>query len=170
MVSVLFSFVWAITHSFFSLLSPRVFSLTFSETWNCLTIKTKMETVLCFISLILSIERHCVFIFFLMSNTLYHLFHPLWTRASLVAQSLKNTPAVQETWVQSLGWENTLRRKWQPTPVSLAWKSLWTVEPGGLQFMGSQRVRHDWATNTYLLTYELGGKFKATNSNNIPFL
>jgi len=40
-------------------------------------------------------------------------------------------------------------------PSILAWKISWTEEPGGLQSMGSQRVRHDWVTNTYLLTYYL---------------
>ena len=70
----------------------------------------------------------------------------LW--ASLVAQMVKNLPAMQETWVQSLGWEGTLGRAWQPTPVFLPGKSPGTEEPGGggLQSMGSQRVGHDWAT------------------------
>ena len=72
--------------------------------------------------------------------------------ASLVAQSVKNLRAVQETgfdpWVGKIPW----RRKWQPTPVSLPGKISWTEEPGGLKSMGLQRVRHDWATNTYLLT------------------
>ena len=44
-------------------------------------------------------------------------------RASLVAQSVKNLPAVQETRVQSLGWEDPLEKEWQPTPVSLPGKS-----------------------------------------------
>ena len=41
-------------------------------------------------------------------------------RASLVAQMVKNTPAMQETWIQPLGWENPLRRAWQPTSVFLS--------------------------------------------------
>jgi len=45
------------------------------------------------------------------------------TWASLVAQSVKNMPAVQETRVRSLSWEDSWRRKWQPTPVSLSGKS-----------------------------------------------
>ena len=49
----------------------------------------------------------------------------------------------QETWVQSLGWEDALE-KWQPS--ILAWKSPWTEDSGRLQYMGSQRVRHDLAT------------------------
>ena len=39
--------------------------------------------------------------------------------ASLVAQMVKNPPIMQETWIQSLGWEDPRRRKWQPTPVLL---------------------------------------------------
>ena len=80
MATVLFSFVWAITYLFFSRLSSQVISLTFSETWNCPTSKTKVKKLLCFISFILVIERHCVFLFFLISNSLHCLFfHPLGT-------------------------------------------------------------------------------------------
>ena len=57
-----------------------------------------------------------------------------------MAQSVKNLPALQETWVQSLGWEDPLRRAWQPTPVFLPGDSPWTEEPGGLKFMGLERV------------------------------
>ena len=60
-----------------------------------------------------------------------------WT--SLVAQKVKNLPAMQETGVQSLGWEDALE-KGMATPSSiLAWRIPWTVEPGGLQ---SQTIRH----------------------------
>ena len=69
---------------------------------------------------------------------------PNW--ASLVAQMVKNPPAMQETWVWSLGWEDPWRKERLPTPVFLPREFPWTEEPGGLQFMGSQRVRHDWAT------------------------
>ena len=51
-------------------------------------------------------------------------------------------------WVGKIPW----RRKWQPTPVFLPGESPWTREPGGLQSGGSQRVRHDWATNTFTFT------------------
>ena len=47
-----------------------------------------------------------------------------------------------ETWVQSLGYEDPLRRAWQPTPVFLPGESPWTEELGGLQSMGSQEVGH----------------------------
>ena len=63
--------------------------------------------------------------------------------ASLVAQMVKNLPAMQETWVESLGWEDPWRRAWQPTPVFLLGESPWTEEPGWLQFMGLQRVGYD---------------------------
>ena len=63
--------------------------------------------------------------------------------ASLVAQSVKNLPAVQETQVQSLGWEDPLKKKMATHSSILAWKISWTEEPGGLQSMGSQRVGHD---------------------------
>ena len=64
-------------------------------------------------------------------------------RASLVAQSVKNLPAVQETRVQSLGWEDPLEKEMATHSSILAWKISWTEEPGGLQSMGSQRVGHD---------------------------
>ena len=54
---------------------------------------------------------------------------------------VKNLPAMQETWVQSLGQEIPWRREWQPTPVFLPEASQ-TEEPGGPQFMGLQRVGH----------------------------
>ena len=58
--------------------------------------------------------------------------------ASLVAQLVRNLPAVQETWVQSLGWEDPLEKEMATHPSILAWKILWTEKPGGLQSMGSQ--------------------------------
>ena len=66
-----------------------------------------------------------------------------WQGASLMAQTVKNLPAMQETWVRSLGWEDPWRRTKQPTPVFLPGGSPWTEEPGRLQSMGSQRVGCD---------------------------
>ena len=94
--------------------------------------------------------RHC----FLFDNfsawfTL-HLYSPtslslfimsIW--ASLVAHLVKNPPAMQEPWVQSLGWEDPLEEGMATHSSILAWKSPWTEEPGGLQSLGSQRVGHD---------------------------
>ena len=65
----------------------------------------------------------------------------LW--ASLVAQLVKNSPAMQETWVRSLGREDPLEKKMATHSSILIWRILWTDESGGLQSMGSQRVRHD---------------------------
>ena len=53
---------------------------------------------------------------------------------------VKNPPAIQETWVQSLWWEDPWRRAWQPIPVCLPGEYLWTEEPGGLWSTRSQRV------------------------------
>ena len=66
-------------------------------------------------------------------------------RASLLTQMVKNPPTTWETWIWSLGWEDPLVMIWQPTPVFLHGESPWTEEPVGLQSMGLQRVRHDWA-------------------------
>ena len=64
-------------------------------------------------------------------------------RASLVAQRLKHLPPMQETQVQSLGWEDPLEKEMVSHSSILAWKIPWTEEPGKLQSMGSQRVGHD---------------------------
>ena len=69
--------------------------------------------------------------------------HPLLTRASLVAQMVKNLPAMQETQVQFLGWEDPLEKEMATQSSILAWRIPQTEEPGGLQSMGSQRVGHD---------------------------
>ena len=69
-----------------------------------------------------------------------------FVRASLVTQTVKNLPTMQVTWVQSLGWEDPLEEGMATHSRSLAWRILWTEEPGGLQSMGSQRVRHYSAT------------------------
>ena len=57
---------------------------------------------------------------------------------SLMAQTVKNLPAMQKNWVQSLGWEDTLEEAWQPSPVFFPGESSWTEEPGGLQSMALQ--------------------------------
>ena len=56
---------------------------------------------------------------------------------------VKNPPAMQETQVQSLGQEDPLEKEMATHASVLAWKILWTEEPGVLQSMGSQRVRHE---------------------------
>ena len=62
---------------------------------------------------------------------------------SLVAQTVKNPPAMWETRVRSLGWEDTLEKGMATQSSILAWEIPWTEEPRGLQSMGSQRVGHD---------------------------
>ena len=57
-----------------------------------------------------------------------------------------NLPAMQESQVQSLGWEDPLEKGMITHSSILDWRIPWTAEPGGLQSMGSQRVGHDWAT------------------------
>jgi len=61
--------------------------------------------------------------------------------ASLVAQLVKNLPAMQETRVQSLGWEDPLEKGTVTHSSILAWRIPGTEEPSGIQSMGSQRVR-----------------------------
>ena len=67
--------------------------------------------------------------------------------ASLVAQTVKRLPTMGrprfDPWIGTIPW----RRKWQPTPVLLSGKSHGQRGPGRLQFMGSQRVGHDWVTS-----------------------
>ena len=56
---------------------------------------------------------------------------------------VKDMPAMQETWVQSLEWEDPLEKGMATHSSILAWVIPWTEEPGGLQSMGSQRAGHD---------------------------
>ena len=62
--------------------------------------------------------------------------------------TVKNLPAMQETRVQPLGWEDLLEEGMATHSTIPAWRIPWTEEPGGLQSTGSQRVGHDWATFT----------------------
>ena len=62
---------------------------------------------------------------------------------SLVAQRIKHLPAMRETQVQSLGWEDPLEKEIAAHSSILAWRIPWREELGGLQFTGSQKVRHD---------------------------
>ena len=75
-----------------------------------------------------------------------------WVHVSngTVAQRLKCLPAMQETWVRSLGQEDPLEKKMATHSSTLAWRIPWTEEPGGLQSTGLQRVGHDWATSLSL--------------------
>ena len=62
--------------------------------------------------------------------------------ASLVAQRVKSLPAMRDTRIQSLGWEDPLEKEMATHSSTLAWKIPWTEKPGRLQSMGLQRVRH----------------------------
>ena len=68
--------------------------------------------------------------------------------ASLVAQMVKNLPAVQDIWVQFQGQEDLLEKEMATCSSILAWKIPWAEEPGGPQSMGLQTVGHDRVTNT----------------------
>ena len=75
--------------------------------------------------------------------------YPLqYSWASLVAQLVKNLPAMQETWVWSLGWQDPLEKGKATHPSILTWRIPWTVSSVGLQ-----RVKEDWATFTFTFMY-----------------
>ena len=67
-----------------------------------------------------------------------------------MAQVVKNRPTVWETWIRSLCWKDPLEKGMATHSSVLIWRIPWTEEPGGLQSMGSQRVRHKWMTNSSL--------------------
>ena len=67
----------------------------------------------------------------------------------LLTQMIKNLPTVQETQVWFLCWEDLLEKEMATHSNILAWRNPWTEEPDWLQSMGSQRVGHDWMTNTF---------------------
>ena len=72
-------------------------------------------------------------------------------RSYLVAQMVESPPPVCEIWVRSLGKENSLEMEMATHSSALAWKIPWTEEPGRIQSMELQSVRHDWATSLYTL-------------------
>ena len=75
----------------------------------------------------------------------YLILNALEERASLVAQMVKNPPAIQEIQVRSLGWEVPLKEGMATHSSIHAWRIQWTEEPGGLQAIGSHRVEHNWS-------------------------
>ena len=83
---------------------------------------------------------------------LVHFLMVLNLRTYLVTQLVKNPPAMGETWVWSLGWEDSLEKGIATHSSTLAWRIPWTVSS-----MGSQRVRHNWATFTFTFTFKLEG-------------
>ena len=72
------------------------------------------------------------------------------------SSTVNNLPAMQETWVPSLGWEDLLEKK-MATHSSIAWNMPGIEESCRLQSMGSQRVRQDWATKQQQLSKSIGG-------------
>ena len=76
---------------------------------------------------------------------------------SLVTQMVKNLTAMQQIWIRSLGWEDPLKKGMATHSSILAWRIPRTEEPGGLQSLGSQRVRHDWVTLTHTHTHVFRG-------------
>ena len=95
--------------------------------------------------ILFSYSQGCLFISFMV-----HIYTGLGERGFWVAQMVKNLPAMRETWIWSLNWEESLD-KGMVTHASIhAWRIPWTEDPGRLQSMGLQRVRYDWATNTHV--------------------
>ena len=74
--------------------------------------------------------------------------HSILFRVSLVAWLVKNLPVMRDTWVRSLGWEDTLEKGKATNSSILAWGIPYTV-----QSMGWQRVRHDWMTFTFIVHF-----------------
>ena len=77
----------------------------------------------------------------------HDLFDPHYSQVALVVKNLTCLPMQkEETGVRSSGQEDPWKRAWEPTPGSIhAWRIPWTEKPDKLQFMGSQRVRHNWS-------------------------
>ena len=71
---------------------------------------------------------------------------------------VKSLLAMQETWVWSLGQEDLLEKEMATHSSILAWKIQWMEKSRGPQFMGSQRVKHDWAANTFTFKEKSKGK------------
>ena len=75
----------------------------------------------------------------------------------LGAQMIRNSPVMQETQVWCLGWEDPLEKEIATHSSSLTWRIPWTEGPGGLQSIGLQKVRHDWAiAHTYWTLFIFG--------------
>ena len=90
------------------------------------------------------------------------------TWASLVAQTVKNLPAMRETQARSLGWEGPLEKEMATHSSTLAWRIPWTEEPERLQSMGSQRVRYDWATDTNAMETHCSAGMQSSCSRERP--
>ena len=85
-------------------------------------------------------------------------------RACLEIQTVKNLPAVRETWVQSLVWEDPLEKGMATHLSFLAWRIPRTEQPVGLLSIGLQRIGHDWATNAFTFFHPLSWRLGAVSS------
>ena len=96
--------------------------------------------------------------------TSWRIFHSLlWSTQSQVwvsqiVQMVKNLPAMGETWVWFLGWEDPLEKGMAMLSSLLTWRTSWAEEPGGLQSMESQRVGRNWVTATFTFTFFIQSK------------
>ena len=95
-----------------------------------------------------------------------------WATELNWTERTKSLPAMQETWVWSLGQEDPLEKEMATHSSILAWKTPWTEEPKGLQSIGLQRVRHNWAINTHriLNIKERTWSFFGRRSFFVPYL
>ena len=100
------------------------------------------RTVFIYISILMDKSEQCI-----LNSTIYSF------RASLEAQMIRNLPAMWETQVWSMGWEDPLEEGMATHSRILAWRIPGTEEPAELQSVGLQKVRHDWATNTHTELY-----------------
>ena len=91
-------------------------------------------------------------------TTLRHIFElDLMYKGFPSGSEVKNPPVMQEMWVQSLGWEDSLQENMVTHSSILAWRIPWTEEPEGLQSIASQRVGHDWSSKAHTDVYLKGG-------------
>ena len=125
---------------------PSVPFFEFIPNWVSNIIKfCKSLLKLCNFSSFNQLESGTILIYHLVLNDscIPGIIDPCVVGVSLVAQTIKCLPALWQTWVQSLGWDDPLEKAMAPHSSTLAWEIPWTEEPGRLQSMGSQRVRHD---------------------------
>ena len=122
-----------------------------SKLGNCLLVQIRAESTglsVCYLGLGKTWGCPCVAIRERLSS---------WS--SLVAQTVKRLPAMQETRVQSLGQEDPLEKEMATHYSTLAWKFSWMEEPGRLQSMRSQRVRYDWETSLHFTSLSQSSVF-----------
>ena len=86
---------------------------------------------------------------FIVIQEYFNCCQPCFIGASLVVQLVKNLCAMKETWVRSLGQEDPLAKETATHSSTLAWRIPWTEEAGRIQSLGSQRVGHNSATDTF---------------------